>query len=630
MSDRSLLPHGPVLADDFIPVQPAIFSVCVWGVYMDRSTCSVPFTPCDCQGVFPDNFLVRFYEDDQRLPGDLVHWSKVSTAHINQGVVDHTYYCPTCYAGAAVYEAHLDLDDPFFPMPGEIYWLEVSNNLRDPSNPPGSQDCNWFWLKTSNQANNYSVHGINLSTPDDDVEAAGARYARGSERADVGADMAFCLDAEMAAPPVVNGGCCDCSIPGLCSPDVVLGDCPSEHWDYDNVDCWNGCPSSAPVGDICTDMYIVIAGLDTITYDYDTTCSTTDGPTPESTPSGPLPIGSDVWVQYIAPYAGRFYVHMCATGDLNDTYDSMLAVYIDGTNSQNCACPSDPGFTLVAPASASDEGCAGPPAYRGSGKLLQPLNLAKDDCLTVRLAGYNAEFGRGTVHMGITCRFAEVPVPDPRVFDTGCGTRNRYLSFQTGSTGLTEAMRVTFKNLPGTFAQYNGDQWFVGAPFEVTEASGSDESAPPPTFWAATLQCGTPYYDDWSQYGVVHVFDAGIVPDAVYEIQAISAECELDDPKGFSQPLTIKTSRLGDVVGDCGVLPCSAPQCVVDFRDISAIVEKFKNSPQAPQKVRMDVINSTLAFPAPDHKVDFVDISASVDAFRGSPPALPGPQAHCQ
>ncbi|MGD2111658.1 MAG: hypothetical protein PVI86_19965, partial [Phycisphaerae bacterium] len=125
-------------------------------------------------------------------------------------------------------------------------------------------------------------------------------------------------------------------------------------------------------------------------------------------------------------------------------------------------------------------------------------------------------------------------------------------------------------------------------------------------------------------------YDAGILPGGVYTLQAIGEEfCDIGDVLHYSEPLTINTSRFGDVVGDCGVQPCSAPQGVVDYIDISAVVEKFKNAETAPKKSRADVIHSNPEIAVPDLRVDFVDIASVVDAFRGSPPTLPGPQTHC-
>ena len=98
-----------------------------------------------------------------------------------------------------------------------------------------------------------------------------------------------------------------------------------------------------------------------------------------------------------------------------------------------------------------------------------------------------------------------------------------------------------------------------------------------------------------------------------------------DEIADFSAPLTVLHSTSGDLVGACGLQPCPAPQGVVDFVDISACVDKFRNLPIAPRKARADVINSNVLQPRPDQKIDFLDISCVVDAFRGVPCTLPGP-----
>jgi len=164
----------------------------------------------------------------------------------------------------------------------------------------------------------------------------------------------------------------------------------------------------------------------------------------------------------------------------------------------------------------------------------------------------------------------------------------------------------------------------------VTEAPGSSGSSPSPTFWAAELGC-TPYYTDWSLFDRVDVSDDGILPNGAYEVRVIGNACALSDPGNYSSPLIATMSAVGDVVGDCSVCPCTGPDGVVDFVDISAVVEKFKDSPcvvggpGVPRKARADLINSNVDLPKPDRKIDFVDISCIVDAFRGTPCVLPGP-----
>jgi hypothetical protein len=367
------------------------------------------------------------------------------------------------------------------------------------------------------------------------------------------------------------------------------------------------------------------------TYNYDSTCSTTDGPANINAVEGLIDVGNDIWVQYVAPVSGRFYANMCATGTgVTTSFDSALVIWYDSEDSTNCICPDDPTASQLG--LASDEGCSG---YwdRGAGVTTQTPILGVGDCVTIQAAGFEAEVGLGSVHVGVeeaACTLAQPPQADPRVTDFGFGTRNRYLSFSTGSTGLNEAMRVKLVDLPPPHDTYNGDTWFVTEPVRLTEASGSDGPLPEPAIWAATLTCtATPFYADWSLYGVVHVYHDAIIPGATYHVQAVADDCITTDEESYSPALVIDNSQMGDIVGDCGVQPCSPPQGVIDFVDISGCVDKFRNIPTAPQKSRADVINSNITRPEPDRKIDFVDISTIVDCFRGSPPPLPGPQDHC-
>ncbi len=647
-SDRSLMPNGPLGADDFISQGDVISAVCTWGTYMDVRYCGTDTDPrCDCEEDVTDNFLVRVYEDLNRLPGPLHGFSTVNPENVIKGRVAHGNYTGACASQlpcTGLWEYQLPLDTAITGLvPGQIYWIEISNNTLE------SQDCGWHWLRTENVTNGYSAHGINLDTPENDAPGAGGNYGndaeRNSERSPgntATTDFAFCLDMNITAPPPVYGGCCTCPPPdgdNTCTPNTEYATCRLDDWDYNNAACSTACDvNNPPPGDTCTDYDLVIVGQPTYTYEFDNTCSDTDGPNQENTWDNALQnCGSDIWIHYVAPLDGQFYAHMCATGNTNSTYDSFMAVYRNPNDLTECACP-----TTQAPnpwcISSSDEGCNGY-ADGGDGKMENPIVVAAGDCLTVRAMGFDGEQGKGTVHMGVVeaaCTLTEPPLPDPRVGDFGYGTRNRYLSFQTGSAGLIEAMKVTLVSLPPPYDGYNGDEWWVGPPQAITEASGSNgippNPNPPPHFWAATLQCGTPYYDDWTQYGIVHVYHDGIVPGAAYHVQAISDDCNTNDPDSYSTPLTINTSRAGDIVGNsgCPVVPCDPPQGVINFVDISACVEKFKNTPIAPQKARADVINTNIGAPPPDQKIDFVDIVAVVSWFAPpSPIVLPGPQQHC-
>jgi hypothetical protein len=146
--------------------------------------------------------------------------------------------------------------------------------------------------------------------------------------------------------------------------------------------------------------------------------------------------------------------------------------------------------------------------------------------------------------------------------------------------------------------------------------------------WAATLDCD-PYYTDWTQYNTVDVYDAGIIPDGVYEVRVIDSTCSTDDTNSFSPPLEVRMSKAGDVVGCCfdNKVPgqWDPPQGVVDFVDISCVVDKFKNTPGSLRKARADIMGNGPADPIPNRKVDFVDIGQTVDCFRNecTPPVGP-------
>jgi hypothetical protein len=219
-----------------------------------------------------------------------------------------------------------------------------------------------------------------------------------------------------------------------------------------------------------------------------------------------------------------------------------------------------------------------------------------------------------------TCELACTPSSEPLA---DYAAKNRYASFETGSPGHIQAVQVTFVSLPG-YEYAEGRTMWVQQPRVVTEASGSAGGTPPPTHMAAALGC-LPHYMDWSTVGRVDVYDAAIVPGVTVDVRAISDGCDTAIPANFSPPLGVSMSLAGDVVGDCQATPCTPPQGVVDFVDISSVVDKFRNLPAAPRKARADLINSDTFEPSPDGKVDFVDIAYCVDAFRSAAMLLPGP-----
>ncbi|MGD2110152.1 MAG: M64 family metallopeptidase [Phycisphaerae bacterium] len=225
------------------------------------------------------------------------------------------------------------------------------------------------------------------------------------------------------------------------------------------------------------------------------------------------------------------------------------------------------------------------------------------------------------------CQPAWPMLPDPLLADMGHGTKNRYVSFVGGDPGRTQAVQVTFVSLPG-YEYAEGRSMWVREPAEMVECSGCDGHVPP-FWWGATLGCESDaFWGDWSVYPAVDLYNDAIVPGAVYDVKVIDQSCDPADPTQFAEPLTVQTSGAGDVVGFSflpDLLVWDAPQGIVDFVDIGAVVEKFKNIPGAARKARADLVNSDPTQPLPDRSVDFVDISFAVDAFRGVITSPPGP-----
>ena len=266
---------------------------------------------------------------------------------------------------------------------------------------------------------------------------------------------------------------------------------------------------------------------------------------------------------------------------------------------------------------------------------------------------------RFTLAGGFWGSFPPRPDPAPSPPDTGFGTKNRYMTFAGGYPGRSQAVHVTFASMPYydgceppescDFTYADGRTSWIQSPFLVTEASDSDGPTPPPSFPAAELGC-EPHCRDWSEGSCVDgscvggllggqrwpctfddecrrvdVFDAGIIPEGTYEIRLVDDACSPGACRTFSDPLEVRMSEAGDVVGNDLTPPASAPQGIVNFNDIAAVVSKFKNEPDAIRKARADIVGNGPADPLPNRKVDFVDISCVVGAFSAEPCVPVGP-----
>ncbi|MGD2111020.1 MAG: S8 family serine peptidase [Phycisphaerae bacterium] len=402
-----------------------------------------------------------------------------------------------------------------------------------------------------------------------------------------------------------DGACCVCGA-GVGCQDITLFDCNDTGGFFvaDEECAAVTCPPSTPPNDDSANATPVVDGDNALV----TACATTDGPITETDGcvfDPPDRFTNDVWYDYVATCEGSLTISAPLS-----TFDVYAAVYCD--DSETCSGPID---------GSTEYGCG----LVGTLPLTVLVNPGK--CYRIRIGGLDGDTGLGTLSLTCewwSCVVPDAPVPDPVVADLGFGTRNRFLSFQGGNGGgELEAVRVKFADLPPPFEALEGQSMWVGEPFDVSEASGSP-FGPPPNLTVAMLQC-EPHFTDWSVWGTVNVFAREIIPESTYELQMIDEFCA---PRAcfdigevaFSSPLTIHTSRWGDVAGDCSLTACTSPQGIVDFVDIAAVVDKFKNLEGAESKSRTDLTGDL-----PDLKIDFVDISHTVEAFTGSAYPFDGP-----
>ncbi len=216
----------------------------------------------------------------------------------------------------------------------------------------------------------------------------------------------------------------------------------------------------------------------------------------------------------------------------------------------------------------------------------------------------------GNVFFGIAgvCAPPSPVDPGPNAF-----SRNRYITFTAPPSGPSQAVRITFLDLPAPFDALNGTTRWVAAPTDVSERPGKDD-ATPPTFKAATLDCD-PVFADWGTLGSVHVSDPNIVPGGTYDVQIVDLGCDPTAEASFSAPLRLEMSRWGDAVGafDKATGMWTAPDNRIDVAfDVVGTLDKFAARPNAPAKSRVDFEPAT-----PDRKITIIDVTSALDAFSG-------------
>ncbi|UCC31157.1 MAG: M4 family metallopeptidase [Phycisphaerales bacterium] len=317
------------------------------------------------------------------------------------------------------------------------------------------------------------------------------------------------------------------------------------------------------------------------------------------------------------PAAGDVTLSFASIGDFSSESE-YLRVEINGTpvgevfRLSGSDCPATPNSdTIVVPAAVYNAAVGDGVAWIGlmrTGDV--SLSLCRDGFYLTIFVQYELDptdaDDNGVPDECEWCAPADAPT-----FAPTATAKNRYISFVPGDPGRLTALRVTFVDLPAAFEALEGTQMWVGAPSSISEiADRLDEE--PPVFTGARLTC-EPVFLDWSTVGTVHVYDDEIVPGAMYEVQAIDLACGQWAEAYYSAPLTLLTSRWGDLAGRCDVTRCTPPDGTVGMiSDVTAVLDKFKNLPGSPIKARAD-----LGGAVPNAVVDMADVALAIDAFRG-------------
>jgi len=219
---------------------------------------------------------------------------------------------------------------------------------------------------------------------------------------------------------------------------------------------------------------------------------------------------------------------------------------------------------------------------------------------------------------GVGC---EVQAPQAEPAATA---KNRYMGFTPPPAPHPIALRVKLVSLldPASGAPegspdvsaFDGQYRWVGAPLAYVDSTTFGT-----TFFAAPLSCD-PVCLDWSDFAVIQVYGAEILPNSSYEVQAVDCTCDMQDESIYSPALAIASAQWADVT-----LPFKGTGEMVsqpDFNDISALVSKFLDEPTALSKARAQLLPNVVR---PSLPIDFNDISAAVSAFLGGPYPNSGP-----
>lgn len=191
-------------------------------------------------------------------------------------------------------------------------------------------------------------------------------------------------------------------------------------------------------------------------------------------------------------------------------------------------------------------------------------------------------------------------IADPVVVGTSGVRGNRFLELDPPA-GCETAIRVTFSDLPPGLDEAEGAAKWVQAASLQTDVRGT-------LHWGAVLGCD-PVFANWPDEPL-YVSGPGIVPGALYGVQAVQAGCAFSIEGNESASASGETAlEWGDLLPPYGDDP-KFPQ--PDIIDILATVDSFLGVPSAPPLLETD-----LEPESPNAVIDINDILACVDGFLG-------------
>ncbi len=221
-SDRTAL---FTIADDFVPaVSGDITSLCWRGAYMDFSAA----TAVGCAAAPQDNFLIRYYADNNGIPGNTIAIF-VQIA----GTVTIDAKTPTCdrLADIATEISYSSSHGPVPVVAGQRYWVEITNDISPSS-------CSWVWE---------AGEGNGLTYQDGMFAAILDGYTANEALPE---DAAFCIDLPLTEParpanddcvnarPIDAAGLFDFNINLATTDGMVLTPCAAPQGPRIDSDVW--------------------------------------------------------------------------------------------------------------------------------------------------------------------------------------------------------------------------------------------------------------------------------------------------------------------------------------------------------------------------------------------------------